>query len=307
MSRVLVTGGAGFIGSHLVEQLEANGYETVVYDDFSTGRHENLDGRSCEIVTGDLRDRSRLGIALRDVDFVLHYAAIASVPASVADPVKSARVNVQGTACLLDEARRAEVRRIVFASSSAVYGESAAVLAESAAPYPVSPYGVHKLTGEHLCRVSAQSGGPDAVSFRYFNVYGPRQRADSDYAAAIPIFRACCANGEHPTIYGDGRQTRDFIHVEDVARANLLALERIAPFDGAVINVGRGESITIDALARAVMRCYGLDGDPQHAPARTGDIRQSVSDVSRLRVEMNGWSPRISLTEGLETFARSRS
>ncbi|MCA8959751.1 MAG: NAD-dependent epimerase/dehydratase family protein [Planctomycetes bacterium] len=307
MSRVLVTGGAGFIGSHLVERLEAHGHETVVYDDFSTGRRENLEGRACEIVHGDIRDRATLRAALRDVDFVLHYAALASVPASVADPVGAAGINIEGTALLLDECRRAEVRRLVFASSSAVYGNATTVLTENAPLCPVSPYGVHKLTGEHLCRVSAQGGGPDAVSFRYFNVYGPRQRADSDYAAAIPIFRARCADGETPTIYGDGDQTRDFVHVEDVAHANLLAIERSTPFDGAVLNVARGESVTIGDLARAVMQSYGVSGEPTYAPPRAGDIRRSVSDVSRLRIELDGWSPTIGLAEGLASFERSRS
>ncbi|MEM7260725.1 MAG: NAD-dependent epimerase/dehydratase family protein, partial [Planctomycetota bacterium] len=249
MKRVLVTGGAGFIGSHLVERLERAGIDVVVLDDFSSGHRENLAGRNCTIVSGDLRDPDAVRNALDGVDGVLHHAAIPSVPGSVEDPIGTGSVNIMGTANLLDQCRGLAVKRIVFASSSAVYGEPESMpLTEDSATRPLSPYGVHKLAGEHLLRVASLTDGIDTVSFRYFNVFGPRQRADSDYAAAIPIFQDKCAGGETPTIYGDGSQTRDFVHVSDVAEANFRALTRDENFGGAVFNLGRGEAIRIDEL-----------------------------------------------------------
>ncbi len=300
MKRVVVTGGAGFIGSHLVEALIARGVETVVFDDLSSGDPKNVEHLDCTLIIGDLRDRAAVATALEGADGVLHHAAIPSVPGSVADPVGTASVNIVGTAMLLDECRRAGVARLVFASSSAIYGEPARVpLSEDDPARPLSPYGVHKLTGEALCRVASETGGPDTVSFRYFNVFGPRQKVDSDYAAAIPIFQQRCAAGELPTIYGDGSQTRDFVHVSDVATANLMALERAEPFGGDVFNLARGEDIRIDALARLILSQHDRSEEPVFADPRAGDIVHSVANIEKLKRAFGGWGPSITLEDGL--------
>ncbi|MFQ5655449.1 MAG: NAD-dependent epimerase/dehydratase family protein [Planctomycetota bacterium] len=299
--RILITGGAGFIGSHLVEACVERGDEVVVLDDLSTGRRENLAavaGR-VELHEGDLRDRDLLRGSLVGVEGVLHHAAIPSVVRSLVEPHETASVNLMGTVLLLDECRRAAVGRLLFASSSAVYGEPARLpLAESDPVLPLSAYGAHKLAAEHLCRIASLAGGPDTASLRYFNVYGSRQRADSDYAAVIPKFREACARGEAPRIFGDGEQTRDFVHVRDVVEANLRLLDHPEPWQGEVFHVASGSSTRIIDLAQLIAAESGCDEDPVFAPPRPGDVRRSAASVRKL-ADALGWSPGISLEEGL--------
>ena len=298
--KVLVTGGAGFIGGHLVRRLCDDGHEVVVLDDFSTGHPENLEGTSVTLVEGDVRDRDTVREALVGVEGILHHAALVSVPESVAHPKKSRAINERGTARVLEEAHIAGVQRVVFASSSAVYGDTRQIPTPEIAPtHPLSPYGTHKLNSENFCRITSESGGPDCVSFRYFNIYGPGQRADSPYAAVIPIFRSLCRQGEKPVIYGDGSQVRDFVFVGDVVEANMRALMSPTPWRGLVMNLGSGVGTTIGELAALIMELEGMPGPPEHQPARIGDIHRSVADVGRLQRSL-GWQPRTTIRQGLE-------
>ncbi len=303
--RILVTGGAGFIGSHLAGAFTHSGDSVVVLDDLSTGRREYLpaDGRGARLIEGDIADRDAVREAVTGVDLVLHLAAFVSVPGSIARPLEALRTNVTGTALLLDESRRAGVRRLIFASSAAVYGEPVSLpIAEDHPLRPLSPYGAHKLLGEHLARIAAATGGPDALSFRFFNVYGTRQRHDSDYAAVIPQFRRRCERGEPPIVYGDGLQTRDFIFVGDVVEAIRRAIAISAPWRGDAFNLARGEATTIRDLASLVRTREGGGAPPEHAPARAGDIGHSVADIGRLR-RFLGWAPPTPLEAGLERSA----
>lgn len=305
--RILVTGGAGFIGSHLVEGLARDGEDVIALDDLSTGRSENLCGLGVgfELIVGDIRDREVLRKSLSGVDTVLHHAAIASVPRSIEEPFLTGSVNIQGSALILEEARTAGVARVVFASSSAVYGDSASPLAEDSPTVPRSPYGVQKLAVEHLARTFCLSGGPDVVSLRYFNVYGPRQRADSDYAAAIPNFCRRVEEGLAPIVHGDGEQSRDFVHVRDVVEIHRRILSSTEPWGGEVLNVASGIATRIEDLATTICVLGGLEIDLEHAPARAGDIRHSHASVSKLQ-RLLGWAPTISLGEGLSLLIPSQ-
>ena len=299
--RVLVTGGAGFIGSHLCRALLDAGHMVRVLDNLVGGDAAKLRefGDAVELRIGDIRDAASVRSAVDGVDAVLHHAALPSVPGSVADPVGTAEVNIAGTVVVLEACREAGVRRLIFASSSAVYGEPTTTpLVEDAPLQPLSPYGAHKLAGEHLCRVASLTGGPDTVSFRYFNVYGDNQPADSAYAAVIPAFRQQLRDGKSPVIYGDGEQTRDFVHVSDVAAANLHALRSDEPWNGAVFNVARGEGISIAQLASQLCLLEANGQSARHEPCRAGDIQHSVADVTRLRDQF-GWVPVVALDEGL--------
>ena len=300
--RILITGGAGFIGSHIAGGLGEDGHEIVVLDDLSTGLRDNLEDLpiDLELIVGDVRNRVTVKRALVGIDAVVHLAAIASVPASLESPAETGSVNIQGTAILLEEARRQNISRVVLASSSAVYGEGTPPLTEDSPTDPLSPYGAHKLAGEHLARSLALAGGPDTVSLRYFNVYGPRQRSDSDYAAAIPIFFRRIEEEKRPRIFGDGSQTRDFVHVDDVVEANRRALARGGRFNGEAFNVARGKAISIETLAREVLEVAGSDLTPEFADPRPGDILHSSASVEKLRNAL-GWSPTISIAEGLQT------
>ena len=307
--RILITGGAGFIGSHLVEGLANDGHEIVVLDNFSTGRSENLVGRDIgfELIVGDLRDRDVVRKSLQGVEAVFHQAANASVPASIESPVESGSVNLQGSAILLEEARSASVQRVILASSSAVYGNTPVPLEETSQTTPLSPYGVQKLAVEHLARTISHSGGPDTVSLRYFNVYGPRQCAESAYAAAIPIFFRCVEEGVDLPIYGDGTQTRDFVHVHDVVEANRRVLLREQPWNGESFNVACGAPIAIDELAKQILLLTEQNQlKLQHCAPRSGDIQQSHASIANLQSTL-GWSPRISLEEGLSNMITSRT
>lgn len=304
----LVTGGAGFIGGHLVERLCADGWTLRVIDDFSSGREANLPAvaRSLELVRGDIRDENTLAAAVRDVEVVFHQAAIPSVPRSVAEPLRTNSVNIDGTLAVLEASRRAGVRRVVYAASSSAYGDTPVLpKVESMPANPLSPYALQKYTGEVYCRLYAQLYGLETVALRYFNVYGPRQDPKSEYAAVIPKFISACLRGEAPTIYGDGEQTRDFTMVYDAVRANLLAAD--APrASGAVCNVAAGVRTSLNQLFAAIREQTGSSAKPVYAPPREGDVRDSLASLERAR-ELLGYEPRVALREGLritiESFA----
>ncbi len=306
--RCLVTGGGGFIGSHLVDALVAAGASVRVLDNFSTGRRENLAHlrTQCHILEGDLRDVDTCKQATSGMDLVFHQAALGSVPRSMSDPATSLAVNATGTANLFAAARDAEVARVVYASSSSVYGDDPRLpKREGQEGEPLSPYALSKVMCELLAKTFARCYPMSFVGLRYFNVYGPRQDPSGPYAAVIPKFLAACQADSPPTIFGDGSQSRDFTYVSDVVAANLAAAT--ATIDGAVVmNIGAGGTTTIDDLARAVIRVTGAAVAPVHAEPRAGDVLHSRADTSRARDTL-GFTARISLEEGLtRTFAAWR-
>lgn len=296
----LVTGGAGFIGSHLVSELLDGGWRVRVLDDFSSGSPENLCAVAdrIEIVRGDVRDEEAALTAATGVEVIFHQAAIASVLRSIESPVQTNDVNLNGTLRLLEAARDRRVRRLVFASSSAVYGNAdASPLREQDAGHPISPYGVQKLAAEHYLRLYAELHGFETVALRYFNVYGERQDPRSDYAAVIPVFLSAARAGEALCVHGDGEQTRDFIHVKDVARANRLAAD--APgASGRRFNVASGRETSVRELASVVSRAVGHEVPVVHQAARPGDIRQSRADVEAARKSLD-FEPHVDLEVGL--------
>ncbi|MGQ9454911.1 MAG: SDR family oxidoreductase [Armatimonadota bacterium] len=313
MSRFLVTGGAGFIGSHIVELLVGEGHQVVVYDNFSTGTIDNL--RSVEdmivVVCGDIRDMCALDKVMRGVDYVLHLAAEVSVVRSIEEPDFVNDVNVSGTLNVLITARRNDVRRVVMSSSCAVYGDTGQTRQnEDMTPAPLSPYGVSKIAGEYYMSVFHTVYGLETVRLRYFNVFGPRQNPYSQYAAVIPKFIDRILSGKELRIYGDGEQTRDFVYVTNVARANYLACSAIGAA-GRVFNIGSGQSISVNELAQRLIALSGRSVEVVHDPPIVGEVRYSTSDISRAR-EVLGYEPWTGFDEGLErTFdyfaAKSRS
>jgi nucleoside-diphosphate-sugar epimerase len=299
--KVLVTGGCGFIGSHLVDALLARGDEVRVLDDLSSGRPENLGASLArvELLQADLRDPATCSRACEGVARVFHQAAIPSVSRSVEQPEATFEVNVVGTHRLLLAARDAGVGRVVLASSSSVYGDVDVLpKREDQLPRPRSPYAAHKLSCEQLGRVFTLSLGLEVVALRYFNVFGPRQDPASDYAVVVPAFVARALAGKPATIHGDGGQTRDFTFVGDVAQANLLAAEAEGAA-GQVFNVGTGERISILQLQERIAALTGAGRAPTFGPARAGDVRDSLADPGRAR-EVLGWRPEVGLDEGLK-------
>ncbi|MCL6594761.1 MAG: SDR family oxidoreductase [Firmicutes bacterium] len=300
MMRYLVTGGAGFIGSHIVEALVARGDEVVVLDDFSSGQRENLAGvlDRIELIEGSICDPAAVQRACRGVEVVLHQAARTSVPQSVQDPIGTHVVNVEGTLNVLLAARQAKVRRVVVASSAAVYGQSPALpKTESMRPEPVSPYGVTKFVTELYAQVFGYAYGLENVSLRYFNVFGPRQDARSPYSGVLSKFCTALRTGETPKIYGDGTQSRDFVYVDNVVQANLLASQ--APgVSGMVFNIGTGARISLNELLDCLTRISGASVSPAYLPPRAGDIQHSQADISRARQYL-GYRPQVSFEEGL--------
>lgn len=301
-SRYLVTGGAGFIGSNLVEVLLQAGAKTRVLDDFSTGKRENLDGlQGVELVEGSVTDPATCRAACEGVDYVLHQAALPSVPRSVADPWGSHEACATGTLNMLIAARDASVKRFVYAASSSAYGDTPTLpKVEDMPALPHSPYAVAKLTGEHYCQAFALVYGFETVALRYFNIFGPRQDPASQYSAVIPLFITKAKAGEAPTIDGDGEQTRDFTYVENAVRANLLACTAAAEGAvGNVFNVGCGERISINSLWEAVKEATDAPVDAIHGPAREGDVRDSLASLDRAR-ECLGYDVTVPLAEGLK-------
>jgi nucleoside-diphosphate-sugar epimerase len=301
MTTSLVTGGAGFIGSHIVEELVRRGHAVRVLDNFSTGKRENLDavrGR-VEVIDGDVRDLAVCRRAAAGADYVFHEAAQISVPKSVEDPFLNDSVNVGGTLNVLWAAKEGGAKKFVLASSTSVYGDSPELpKRETMSGVPLSPYALSKWIGERYCQSFSRIYGVPAVALRYFNVFGPRQDPRSQYAAAVPIFITRMLAGEPPVIYGDGEQTRDFVYVEDVVRANLLAAE--APgVSGEVFNVASNETLTVNALARAIADVLGRALAPLYAPERAGDIRHSAADIRKIETVL-GYRPEFGFRRGLE-------
>lgn len=305
----LVVGGAGFIGSHLVAGLLERGDRVRVLDDFSSGKTANLDAvvDRVEVLVGDAADPVLVARAVADVDVVFHEAAIASVQRSVDQPLASHRANLDSTIQLLTAAVRARVGRFVFAASSAAYGNDPSLpKTETMLPDPPSPYAAQKLAAEHYLAAFAQSFGLHTVALRYFNVYGPRQDPSSPYSGVISRFTATLLEGQRPVIFGDGEQTRDFVFVEDVVRANLLAAERDVR-KGAVVNVATGRQVTVNRLFESVRAAVGgaaLRIEPERKPARAGEVRHSVADVARAR-EWLGFASRIALEDGISRTVES--
>src|SRR5437763_9102342 len=288
--RVLVTGGGGFIGSHLAERLLERGDEVRVLDSFATGRRENLAHLpDAEVVEGDVQSYERANHAVRGGDAGLHQAALPSVPRSIQDPLTTNAVNVTGTLNVLLAARDAEVRRVVYASSSSVYGSGEQLPKREDQPVaPISPYAVSKLAGEGFCRSFSTIYGLECVSLRYFNVFGPRQDPQSQYAAVIPKFIAAALEGRAPVVFGDGEQSRDFTFIDNVIEANLLALDSNAGA-GQVFNVACGERVSLNEVLRTLSEIAGVELEPDYQEARPGEVRHSQADIARAR-EAFGYS-----------------
>ncbi|HET7572822.1 MAG TPA: SDR family oxidoreductase [Gaiellaceae bacterium] len=305
MSRVLVTGGAGFIGSNLVRALLERGDDVRVLDNFSTGRRENLAGLDAYLVEGELRSYERVHNAVRGVEVVFHLGALGSVPRSVQDPLTTSAVNVEGTLNVLLAARDEGVRRVVFASSSSVYGSTAELPARESGPVdPISPYGVAKLAAERYCvSFSRVYESFETVVLRYFNVFGPRQNPFSQYAAAVPLFVTAVAEGRPVTIYGDGEQSRDFTYVQNVVEANLLAADAPAA-NGRILNVAAGAPHSVNELADTIGRLLGKQVERSFEAPRAGDLRNSYADVSAAR-EVLGWDGSVGFEEGLRLTAEA--
>jgi nucleoside-diphosphate-sugar epimerase len=304
VSRVLVTGGAGFIGGNLVRSLLERGDDVRVLDNFSTGLRDNLDDleSDVEVVEGELRSYERVHNATRGVELVFHQGALPSVPRSVQDPLTTGAVNVEGTLNVLLAARDEGVRRVVFASSSSVYGNSGALpRREDSTPDPDAPYGVAKLAAERYCVSFSRVYAIETVSLRYFNVFGPRQNPHSQYAAAVPKFIAAVAAGEPVPIEGDGEQSRDFTFVGNVIEANLLAAEAEG-VNGRVLNIATGGAHTVNELADTVGRLLDRPVEKEYLPPRPGDIRKSWADISAAR-DLLGYEPRVGFEEGLRLTA----
>jgi UDP-glucose 4-epimerase len=302
----LVTGGGGFIGGHLTERLCADGWNVRVLDDFSTGRAANLArvADHVELVRGDIRDEEALAKAVRGIEVVFHQAAVPSVPVSVAEPLRTNSVNIEGTLRVLEAARHAGVRRVVYAASSSAYGDRPELPKVETMPAdPMSPYALQKYAGEVYCRQYTELYGLETVALRYFNVYGPRQDPRSQYAAVIPKFITACLCARSPIIYGDGEQTRDFIMVFDAVRANLLAAD--APgAAGSVCNVAAGSRTSLNELFRVIRDETGARVEPRYEAPREGDVRDSVASLERARDRL-GYEPAVTLREGLRITIRS--
>jgi len=300
MRHYLVTGGAGFIGSHLVQALLAGGHAVHVLDNFSTGRRENLEGfgGKLEVLEGDLRDPTRVREAVRDLEVIFHEAAFVSAPQSMSEAQTCFDVNVGGTEILLEAARQAHVRRVVLASSAAVYGDSDALpLAEDTRLQPLSPYAASKQIAEIYARLYTRVFGLEVVALRYFNVFGPRQSPNTQYAAAVPIFIRRLLDGQPIIVYGDGGQTRDLIYIQDVVEANLLAADH-PQAAGLVCNICTGHETPINDLVDTLMQLFPDASAPQYAPPRPGDIYCSVGDPA-LAAATLGFRAQTRLADGL--------
>jgi len=301
MSHYLVTGGAGFIGSNIASELVRRGESVRIIDDLSTGREQNLNAflDKVEFIRGDICDSAIIQKAVSGVDYVLHQAAIPSVERSVKDPATTNKANVDGTLSLLIASRDAGVKRVVFASSSSIYGDSPTLpKTEDMTPNPLSPYAASKIIGEYYCRVFHNLFRLETICLRYFNVFGPRQDPTSQYAAVIPIFITAVASDRQPTVYGDGLQSRDFTFVDNVVDANLLACSAPAEAAGQVYNIACGERLTLLDLLGELGGILDKRPQPIFDPPRPGDVKHSLADISRAKKYL-GFGPKVSFAEGL--------
>jgi nucleoside-diphosphate-sugar epimerase len=298
LSKYVVTGGAGFIGSHLVEELLRRGHDVRIVDNFSTGVRSNVPSGRVELVEGDVSDPAVAERAVEGRDYVLHQAAIPSVPRSIAEPFATNRANVDGTVALLAAAKTAGVKRLVFAGSSSVYGNAATLpKREDMRPHPLTPYALQKQVSEDYCRMFTALYGLETVTTRYFNVFGPRQQPGSPYSGVISLFIDALSKGQAPTIYGDGKQTRDFTYVADVVDGVLRAAETPG-VGGEVINVAVGGRISLLELVRTLQAIFKTDVQPNFKPEREGDVRDSQADIVKAR-KLLGYEPRVPFEEGL--------
>ena len=296
-----VTGGAGFIGSHIVDALVQQGHQVTVLDDLSNGRAENLANAHDTItfIEGDIRDRAVLRQAMAGSEIVLHLAAIGSVPRSIKHPELYYEVNIGGTLNVLQAAREVGVKRVVFSSSSSVYGPiTEPKQVETLTPRPASPYALSKLACEHYVRLWHELYGLETINLRYFNVFGPRQNPQAEYAAVIPIFMAKLAAGEAPEIHGDGEQSRDFTYVANVAAANLAAAEASAEALGQVYNVAYGATTSVNTMLAKLQELFSTSLTPMYTPPRAGDVPKSHADTSLAKKNL-GYAPQVSFDEGL--------
>ncbi len=297
----LITGGAGFIGSHIVEKLLSMGKTVRVLDNFSTGKRENLKewADKIELIEGDIRDINTVKKALKGVHFCIHQAAIPSVARSLKDPVGTTEVNIRGTLSILYEAKNAGVKKVVYASSSSVYGDSKELpQKETQLPNPLSPYALTKLTGEHYCRISHNAFSLPVAALRFFNVFGERQDAMSDYSAVIPRFIHALLSGKSPVIYGDGEQSRDFTYVSNVVDAVLASCER-SEADGEVFNIACGRDTTVNKLLSILQKITGFNTKPVYMEQRAGETKRSLADIAKAK-QLLGFSPKVGLEEGLK-------
>lgn len=304
MKKAVVTGGAGFIGSHLAEELSGRGFQLIILDNLSTGKKENiaslLDKKNVEFIRGSITDLPLLQKLFKNVDYVFHLAAIASVPRSIDEPQLCHEVNVTGTFNVLLAARDNKVKKVVNASSCAIYGDAPGLPKTEDMPInPLSPYAVTKLAAENYCQIFQKVYGLPSVSLRFFNIFGPRQNPDSEYAAAIPKFIKIYTNGKTITIYGDGKATRDYIYVKDAVAAFILAAESDA---SGIYNIGGGKATTVNELVEIISRLMENKTAPVYGPPRPGDIVHSLADISRAGTF--GYKPKYSLEEGLKETIR---
>jgi len=301
MKRFLVTGGAGFIGSHIVDALARKGYFVRVLDNFSSGTKENLATaiHKIELIKGDIRSAEICQKATKGIDFVLHQAALRSVPKSMNSPVEYNEVNINGTLNLLQASLKNKVKRFVFASSSSIYGDTDQFPEkEDFLPQPISPYALTKLVGEYYCKIFSRHYGLPTVSLRYFNVFGPRQSLDDEYAVVVPKFINCILKDESPPIYGTGRQSRDFTFVDNVVEANLLAAQKQA-FKGEIFNIASGRDYTVLALVDILNKIMKKKIRPRFCAPRSGDVFKTLADLSKAK-RILGFRPKVDFTEGLK-------
>ncbi len=300
MAKCLVTGGAGFIGSHLVRGLLSQKHTVRVFDNYSSGKRENLYdvASKIDLFEGDLRYPEEILRACKDMDIVFHLAAIPSVPVSIDNPTDSHDANVSGTFNVLQSAVQQKCKRVVYAGSSSAYGDTReSPKHEGLLPAPLSPYAVQKLTGEHYCRAFYECWGLETITLRYFNVFGPRQDPTSDYAAAIPAFVTAIMDGKSPTVFGDGEQTRDFTYIDNVVLGNLLAAKMVKT-EGQVVNVACGERITVNEVVNTIGEFLGRGVRPVYKPPRPGDVKHSTADIQLAR-KLLGYKPKVGFAQGL--------
>lgn len=299
--RFLVTGGAGFIGSHIVDYLVRKGDKVKVIDDFSSGRRENLEGaiNKIELIEGDIRDKGLVNKIMQGIDYVLHQAALRSVPKSLGNPELYNDVNINGTLNILDAAKRAKAKRVVFASSSSIYGERADLPEkEDFSPLLISPYALTKLAGEYYCRIFSKIYGLETVSLRYFNVFGPRQSLENEYAVVIPKFITCMLKDECPPVHGDGEQTRDFTFIENVVQANIKAATS-SGIKCEVLNIACGKAYSVLDIVKYVNKILNKKITPNFTSPRPGDVRHTLADISKAR-KMLKFEPEVGFEEGLK-------